>query len=186
MRHLVANNIHKLIHKQNTYQDRRKTTRQKMEIREGKLIYHIKKKITDNKLIITKADKGNTLVILQKDVYNEKVKEFMIQNNFTKLTHDITSKQQRTIRSSLNKCKDIINRDTKWKYVNMNPSAPHIFGLIKLHKPQNPIRPIVNWKDSPSYKLAKFITSRLKDITQLPNIYNVQNSINLIENLNKN
>jgi hypothetical protein len=114
MRQLVANNIPKLIHKQNTNQDRRQTTRQKMEIRERKLIHHIKKKITDNQLIITKADKGNTLVILHKDTYNEKVKEFMIQNNFTKLTHDITSKQQRTVRNNINKCKDIINKNTKW------------------------------------------------------------------------
>jgi hypothetical protein len=67
----------------------------------------------------------------------------------------------------------------------MDLNAPHIFGMIKLHKPQNPIRPIVNWKGSPSYKLAKFITSKLKEIIQLPNIYNIQNSINLIENLNK-
>jgi hypothetical protein len=63
-------------------------------------------------------------------------------------------------------------------------STTHI-RMIKPHKPPNPIRPTVNWKGSPSYKLAKFITSKLKEIIQLPNIYNIQNSTNLIENLNK-
>jgi hypothetical protein len=67
----------------------------------------------------------------------------------------------------------------------MNPKAQHMVGMIKLDKHQNPIRPIVNWKDSPSYKLAKFITLKLKEIIQLPNAYNIQNSINLIKNLNK-
>jgi hypothetical protein len=42
---------------------------------------------------------------------------------------------------------------------------------------------MINWKDSPSYKLAKFITFKLKDVIQLPNVYNIQNSIKLIENL---
>jgi hypothetical protein len=31
--------------------------------------------------------------------------------------------------------------------------------------------------------LAKFVTSKLKEIIQLPNVYNIQNSISLIENL---
>jgi hypothetical protein len=47
---------------------------------------------------------------------------------------------------------------------------------------QKKIRQIVNWKDSPGYKLAKYITTQLKCRLQLPNIYNIQNSINLIHN----
>jgi hypothetical protein len=65
----------------------------------------------------------------------------------------------------------------------MNPNAPHIYGTIKLHKHLKPIRSTVNWKNSPYYKLDKFIGTKLKDIIQLPNAYNIQNSINLIHNL---
>jgi hypothetical protein len=67
----------------------------------------------------------------------------------------------------------------------MNPKAPHIYGTINLHKQTQPIRPIVNFKDSPANKLSKFISTNLKDIMQLPNTYNVQNSIDFIESLNK-
>jgi hypothetical protein len=42
-------------------------------------------------LIVTKADKGNTLVILRKEDYAKKIEEFIMQNNFTKLLHDITN-----------------------------------------------------------------------------------------------
>jgi hypothetical protein len=73
----------------------------------------------------------------------------------------------------------------KWKYINMNPKAPHIYGTIKLHKQSHPIRPTVNWIESPASKLAKFITGKLKETIQLPNAYNIQNSITLMENLNK-
>jgi hypothetical protein len=37
-----------------------------------KLITNIKKKMTTNKLIITKTDKGKTLIILTQDEYKEK------------------------------------------------------------------------------------------------------------------
>jgi hypothetical protein len=87
-----------------------------------------------NHLIITKADKGNTLVIMHEHDYNEKVEEFISNNNFTKLPQDITNKQQRQIRTNINTCNKLINNTTKWKYTNMNPSAPHLYCTIKLHK----------------------------------------------------
>jgi hypothetical protein len=49
-------------------------------------------KINQNQLIVTKADKDSTLVILHKDDYNNKIEEFITNNNYTKLLHDITNK----------------------------------------------------------------------------------------------
>jgi hypothetical protein len=51
-----------------------------------------------NQLIVTKADKGNTLVILQARDYNHKVNEFITMNNYTKIPQDITNTLQRNIR----------------------------------------------------------------------------------------
>jgi hypothetical protein len=78
------------------------SSKQHPESQERHLINNIKKKINQNQLIATKADKGNTLVILHKDDYKNKIEEFITQNDFTKLPHDITNKQQRNIRSSIN------------------------------------------------------------------------------------
>jgi hypothetical protein len=58
----------------------------------------------------------------------------------------------------------------------MNPSAPCIRGTIKLHKQEKSICPIVNWKDSPGYKLAKYLHMILNVTLQLPNAFNLQNS----------
>jgi hypothetical protein len=58
----------------------------------------------------------------------------------------------------------------------MNPKAPHIHGTIKLHKEENPIRPIVDWKGSPGYKLVVHLAQLLKHTIQLPNVFNIQNS----------
>jgi hypothetical protein len=45
------------------------------------------------------------------------------------------------------------------------------------------IRPIVNWKGSPGYKLAIYLTKLLKHTMHLTNVYNVQNSATLMHNL---
>jgi hypothetical protein len=84
----------------------------------------------------------------------------------------------------MNNSNTIINKGNAWKYINMNPQAPKIHGTIKLHKPNLPIRPIVNWISSPGYKLAQFLNSTLTTILQLPNVFNVPNTRNLIQSLN--
>jgi hypothetical protein len=66
----------------------------------------------------------------------------------------------------------------------MNPKAPCIKGLIKIHKPNNPIRPIVNWQEAPAYKLSKHLTDILIQHLQLPDSFNVKNSITLTNELN--
>jgi len=47
----------------------------------------------------------------------------------------------------------------------MNPSAPTIKGLIKLHKPVQPICPVVYWHSVPAYKLAKLFTQKAGHLT---------------------
>jgi hypothetical protein len=54
----------------------------------------IKQKIEANHLIITKADKGNTTVILKEKDYDKKVNELIKGNKFTKLTHDTHCKKE--------------------------------------------------------------------------------------------
>jgi hypothetical protein len=76
-----------------------------------------------------------------------------------------------------------IRKDEKWKYVNLNPYPPIIRGSIKIHKTDSPIRPIVNWKEAPAYKLAKMLTKKLGILIPLSYIFNIKNSIQLLEDL---
>ena len=45
--------------------------------------------------MISKADKGNSIVILYQDKYNQKMEEFISSNNFTVASSDITNKLQK-------------------------------------------------------------------------------------------
>jgi hypothetical protein len=40
----------------------------------------------------------------------------------------------------------------------LNPNPRYTVRLIKRHKRNAPIRPIVNWQNVPAYKLAKFVS----------------------------
>ena len=41
-----------------------------------------------------------------------------------------------------------------------NPVVPRLYGLPKIHKPGNKMRPIVNNINAPTYKLLKWLTSK--------------------------
>jgi len=45
--------------------------------------------------------------------------------------------------------------------------------------------PVVNYKNAPSYKLAKLFTGILKSYIPLPNVYNILNSVQLMKDLSE-
>ena len=119
-----------------------------------------------------KADKGNTVVIKYLDDYHLTVHEFISNNHFSTVNNDLTSTFQKEIRKTINDCVQIIHRDEKWKYVNLNPSAPTMRGLPKIHKINSPIRPVINWQNVPAYKLAKLLSKLLHLYVPLPDAFN--------------
>jgi hypothetical protein len=66
----------------------------------------------------------------------------------------------------------------------MNPAPPSFHATIKLHKHNMPIRPVINWKNAPAYQLAKHLAKMLHNNLHLPYTYNIQNSTQLIAELN--
>jgi len=58
----------------------------------------------------------------------------------------------------------IIQKDERWKYINLKPIPPTIRGLVKIHMEDCPIKPTVNWKNAPAYKLAKMLSKKLWNI----------------------
>ena len=100
--------------------------------------------------MVAKADKRNSLIILYENDCNNKVQDFITSNNFTHIPHDITKNFQRNIRTAVSECEDIIPKDIKWKYISLNPISPRIRDLVKIHKRNSPIRPIINWWNAPA------------------------------------
>jgi hypothetical protein len=96
LRHQVARNIRKLYQQQGRnrpYNDKQN--------KEDRIIKQIRSKLTKNKVMVSKADKGNSVVISYQEEYNQKVDEFISKNNVTVMKTDITKKLQRKIRSTV-------------------------------------------------------------------------------------
>jgi hypothetical protein len=87
MRQTVAHKLKIISKKEERMQHNRQDNTEK------RLIIKVRKKLIQNKLIITKADKGNTLVIMGKDDYYQKIDEFITDNQFIKIENNYTKKQ---------------------------------------------------------------------------------------------
>ena len=79
--------------------------------------------------------------------------------------------------------RNLIHKDKRWKLVNPNPSPPTIRGLMKIHKIDTPIRPTVNWREAPAYKLVKNLMKDINNFIPLPYTFNIKNSIQLMNDL---
>ena len=114
----------------------------------------------DENIIIAKADKGNTTVVLNKD-YDQKVKSHLNDENiYRKLPENNIKSLQRKVNGTLldMKKKKYFSREEYEKLYSSSAVTPSFYGLIKIHKEGNPIRPIVSFCSSP----MKFLSCRQK------------------------
>jgi hypothetical protein len=72
-----------------------------------------------------------------------------------------------------------IQNQNKHKYYNPNPEAPNLHASITIHKTPINIRPIINCKHAPVYKLAIQLPLLVKKHIQLPITYNINNKVHL-------
>lgn len=104
------------------------------------------------------------------------IKVFLENNSFTILETDSTNSFQGNVRKKINYSKTLIRKGGKWKHYNQNATAQTIKGLLKLHKPINSIRPLVNWQNAPTYTLAKFLLYIPKSYAPHSYAFNVKNT----------
>jgi len=68
----------------------------------------IKYNLNKNRAVISKADEGNSTVVLYLDDCKRKVNEFISSNNFTTANADITKTLQKELRNTINECQNVI------------------------------------------------------------------------------
>ncbi|UYV81560.1 hypothetical protein LAZ67_20001544 [Cordylochernes scorpioides] len=82
---------------------------------------------------------------------------------------------------NLNFCRDR-DRTLLTKLKNYDAHVPNIYGAPKVHKPNCPLRPIVNNRPSPTYALSKWLAQQLK-IYQYFNENEIVNSYEFKEDI---
>ena len=156
----------------------------------------LKSLLKDDNIVIQKSDKGNSVVILNKVDYVDRMKELLAETSkFRKLNIDsdkdynfIHNQELRITRELRNlRDKGVLN-DTD--YANLTPtgSRPSIlYGLSKVHKPlvdgMPKLRPILSAINTPTYKLSQFLVKVLKPFTT--NQYTTKDSFSFAEDIRK-
>jgi hypothetical protein len=166
--------------KQMLTNDRQRST---MEKRQTYTIKTINEKLVKGNAILVKADKGKTCVIIYSDDYTEKTQTFLTDNNFQNLNNNPTDKFQKQLIKTLLQCDRIIPKKQIRYFIQKKPQSPTLNAQIKIHKPGNPIRPVINNMKAPSYKIAKHLVNKLNAYLNLEYQYNVQNSTTLAKDL---
>uniref|UniRef100_H3AE75 Uncharacterized protein n=1 Tax=Latimeria chalumnae TaxID=7897 RepID=H3AE75_LATCH len=124
------------------------------------LIYPPKRLRKDPDIVILKADKGGVIVVMNKLDYVAKTMELLgDMRTYRILQKDPTKSITNKV---VNKILDLKRQDKFYvgEYGRVYPRAlvpPRFYGLPKIHKEGNPLRPIVSNIGSPAYALAKYL-----------------------------
>ena len=122
----------------------------------------------DDSMIITKPDKGNGVVIINKLDYLNKMKLLVSdETKFKKLAQNPTKSREESLISYLRKLKkDKIIDDATFHTILPCGSTPGVlYGLPKIHKPGCPFRPIVSSVNTYNYNLASYLVRILQPIS---------------------
>jgi len=124
----------------------------------------------NDNLYISKPDKGNGVVILNRSDYinkmntilNDNTKFVSVDENAYKLTQRLEARLNKTLLTFMKS--DKINKNTYEKLRAVGSSPGKLYGLPKTHKTGVPMRPILSALTCHNYNLAKFLVPLLSPI----------------------
>ena len=137
---------------------------------------------------ITKSDKGNSIVIIDHDQYLQKARSLLGDSNvYLKLRSSLkynTSTFKKNFCVKLRKiashCPDpsFFNRFEPKN--NVLPPLPHFYGLVKTHKENHPLRPIIAARNTVTHSLSKWLNSYLKPLVGTFSDSHIMNNVDFI------
>ena len=120
----------------------------------------------DRDHIVLTADKGVTMVIMDRQDYTNKANSLLNQNTYRSILWDPTNTMKNKLISILKRVKNQTGLDSL-TFKSMYPTGcvpPKFYGLPKIHKPDTSLRPIVSSCGSVTYGVAKELATILKPL----------------------
>ena len=95
----------------------------------------IKEKLKRDGLIMAKADKGEALVLMTKDQYEQKLLDFLHQAGASPMDYKFSIHNE-SIRGKIRKAQFLITglQKSRERFYVMNPAFSKIYGQVKTHK----------------------------------------------------
>ncbi|CAF1346857.1 unnamed protein product, partial [Didymodactylos carnosus] len=149
----------------------------------------IKTLTNDKRLIIAKVDKGNSIVVLNREDYIQKGMVILDDRwSFKLLNENPTDEREKKFIKFLLKLKKK-NAIDKNEYKRMRPDAgsrtPEAYFLVKVHKKNQPLRPIISSYDAYNYKTAKYIADLLSPAMKEGHSF-INDSFNFVNKIHAN
>ena len=155
-------------------------------LRQHRVLRNLRK---NKDIVITKPDKGNEVVILDRKLYHKAIEEIISDTSkFEKPIEDPTFKREALLQRFLRKLKQK-NLFNKIEYDKLYPSgsAPaHIYGTPKMYKFSSSdsfpkLRPIVSSIGTSNYNLARFLCDLLLPL--VPNDYSCKDTFSFVSQI---
>ena len=140
--------------------ERHKIHEKNLTVEESEALEDLK---LNKNIVIAKADKGNVVVVQNKENYEKKMATLVSSEDYEKLKSDPTKSIENKVVAVLKKSGEFDNIKRR-QLTPQYSKAPHIYGLVKIHKANYPIRPIVSSIGSPCQKLAKYVVQLLNPL----------------------
>ncbi|UYV71172.1 hypothetical protein LAZ67_8002021 [Cordylochernes scorpioides] len=138
-------------------------------------------------LVITKADKGNQTVLMDRADYEGKMMNILADTSTFKIistsAKDALVKGYKSSLRNLMKAKQITKAQLTQFTGSLTRDA-YIYGAPKIHKPGVPLRPIIAYHLSPAHTLAKYLAQLLSPIMKNnPNQYNITHPPSFVQEI---
>lgn len=124
-----------------------------------------------NDIVIKPADKGGSIVVWQKELYlQEAERQLSNSEYYTKEEYDKTAENNKVLEETIRE--EIENGNLSKEatcLINPAPRTSKFYLVPKIHKPNNPGRPIVSACNCPTERVSSFVDSILQPlVTSLP------------------
>lgn len=142
--------------------------------------FQIIKSLKSKKCVYLKADKGNKLVILNKDDYENRMLKVIENNNYREIKRNPLPKMVKESNEVIKGISTVFGFRQKRKLLVSNPKVPLIYCLPKIHKTGD--RPIVSSISSPCYLMAKWLVNEMRQLPPIKSL-SVKNSFDFVEKI---
>ena len=145
----------------------------------------LRKLAIDKNIKVCKFDKGNGVVILDSDEYFNKLDTIILDKTKFKEIEigegdNPIIKNELSIQKYLRTNVKPLVEEFVYKHLYPTGSQPgKLYGMCKVHKQGNPLRPVISMINSAEYNLAKWLDSYIKP--NIPNKYSVASTSEFLE-----
>ena len=139
----------------------------------------------DKSIMIMGADKGRATVVMDKSEYESKMFSMLSdKKTYQKLDKNPTEKYKRKLVEILKRLKSE-GKLSEQEYWNLYPTlekTPQLYGSPKIHKPETPLRPIVDYTGTIYYKISRKLADILQPLVGLT-IHHCKNSKEFVDGM---